>query len=174
MMEIPMAESQGQHEPKPPRDAREGHELDVLARDLRGAFAPPRWDPVRLEAMDRAVLAAAIEQSSAARRRRMAIRIGGWGALAAAAGLALAALVTSPGGRAPLGTGRTPIAAAGKDLNGDGIIDILDALMLARTLEDPARNVPAMWDFTGDGLVDRRDVDAIAAAAVRLDDGGRG
>jgi hypothetical protein len=46
-------------------------------------------------------------------------------------------------------------------------VDILDAFRLARHIESraPARTD---WDVNGDGRIDREDVDAIAAAAVRL------
>ena len=54
-----------------------------------------------------------------------------------------------------------------RDLNQDGRVDILDAMLLAKRLEQggtPARTP----DLTGDGIVDRADVDAIALAAVAL------
>jgi hypothetical protein len=160
---------------------REAHELDVLTRGLREAFTPPQWDPVQLDAMDRAVLAVTAERAAAIRRRRIAFRVGGWGALAAAAGLALAAVVWGPG-RGPSGVlrqqgaGPAAVAAMAKDINGDGVVDILDALALHRLLEQGGVH-GGRWDFTGDGNIDQRDVDLVAAAAVSLsssDDGGRG
>lgn len=49
-------------------------------------------------------------------------------------------------------------------------ITILDAFSLARQLK--ANNLPGReWDYNADGVVDRRDVDALARAAVRLEDG---
>jgi hypothetical protein len=49
-------------------------------------------------------------------------------------------------------------------------VDILDAFTVARAIR--ANIVPRPeWDLTGDGKVDRGDVEAIARAAVRL---GRG
>lgn len=54
-----------------------------------------------------------------------------------------------------------------RDLNNDGRIDILDAMLLARRLEQGGTPAPAP-DLTGDGVVDRADVDAIALAAVAL------
>jgi hypothetical protein len=148
--------------------SREEHELEVLAQGLREAFVPPRWDPVQIEAMDRAVLAVTVERAAAVRRRRLALRVGGWGALAAAAGLALAVLVWSPGRRgASSGPGSVPIAAGAMDINADGVVDILDALALSRMLREGAA-AAAPWDITGDGVVDGRDVDALAAAAVLL------
>ena len=61
-------------------------------------------------------------------------------------------------------------AAKETDIDGNGRVDILDAFTLARHIEarQPAE---AMWDFNGDGLIDRRDVDTVALAAVRLNKG---
>ncbi|MCX5671269.1 MAG: dockerin type I domain-containing protein, partial [Planctomycetota bacterium] len=60
--------------------------------------------------------------------------------------------------------------AASEDLNHDGRVDILDAFLLARRLQ-AAGQPKSEWDFTRDGVVDRRDVDAVAMSAVRLDRG---
>jgi hypothetical protein len=49
-------------------------------------------------------------------------------------------------------------------------VDILNAFALARRLE--AGVVPADYDLNADGVVDRRDVDVLAARAVRLAGGG--
>ncbi len=58
------------------------------------------------------------------------------------------------------------------DLDQDGRVDILDAFVLARNLkQDGTRNLQC--DVNGDGVVDERDVAAIAARAVKLDQGGR-
>lgn len=54
-----------------------------------------------------------------------------------------------------------------RDLNNDGRVDILDAMFLAQRLEQGGTPVRAA-DLTGDGIVDRADVDAIALAAVAL------
>jgi hypothetical protein len=60
------------------------------------------------------------------------------------------------------------LAAAPEDINGDGRIDILDALALARMVDSP-RSPSLEHDVNGDGRVDRADVQAVAGAAVRLD-----
>ncbi len=54
-----------------------------------------------------------------------------------------------------------------EDINHDGRIDILDAFALARQLK-AAGPTPLILDVNGDGVVDERDVTAIAARAVRL------
>lgn len=51
-------------------------------------------------------------------------------------------------------------------------LDILDAFTLARQLKTGPVREPR-WDVNHDGIVDERDVRAIAVEAVRLDKGGR-
>ena len=67
--------------------------------------------------------------------------------------------------------GRQP-ALARADLNRDRQVDILDAFALAKLLQSGARPDPRL-DFNGDGVVDERDVKAIAAQAVSLEKAGR-
>jgi len=57
-----------------------------------------------------------------------------------------------------------------KDIDRNGRVDILDAFKLAKNIES-AGNTQIKWDFNGDGLIDRSDVDVVAFAAVRLDKG---
>lgn len=54
-----------------------------------------------------------------------------------------------------------------EDFDRNGRVDILDAFGLARRLEGAAAPGPE-WDLNGDGVVDRRDVDVMAMAAVRI------
>ena len=56
------------------------------------------------------------------------------------------------------------------DIDRNGRVDILDAFKLARHIESAGRT-ETEWDFNGDGLIDRSDVDVVANAAVRLDKG---
>ena len=55
-----------------------------------------------------------------------------------------------------------------EDVDGNGRVDILDAFTLAQRIEGSARR--SAWDFNSDGAVDRRDVDLVAMAAVRLEE----
>jgi hypothetical protein len=57
------------------------------------------------------------------------------------------------------------------DMNGDGIIDILDALALAKKVEAGA-TFRADIDLNGDGKVDHQDVAVLADKAVSLEKGG--
>lgn len=109
--------------------------------------------------------AAVLGMAAAHRRRRSAVlyRIGG--AVAAAAGLAIAVSVAWWG---PAG-GRN---SADELVLGDGEpVTILHAFRLARLIEGRGSGLSLTWDVTADGVVDRRDVEALAARAVRLNVG---
>jgi hypothetical protein len=56
-----------------------------------------------------------------------------------------------------------------QDLNGDGRVDVLDALILAKKVQ--ASSTDVKLDFNHDGVIDRKDADAIAMAAVSLGKG---
>lgn len=61
----------------------------------------------------------------------------------------------------------SPTQFAREDLNRDGKVDILDSFALARELKNGG-SLPAFLDVNGDGVVDGRDVNAIASHAVAL------
>jgi hypothetical protein len=61
---------------------------------------------------------------------------------------------------------------AREDLNRDGRVDILDAFALSRQLRDGKASSTGL-DLNGDGVVDERDAEVIAARAVRLEKGDR-
>jgi hypothetical protein len=148
---------------------------DPLADTLRRSY---RWPDRAPSALDDAVLAIAQERAGQIRTRRARARfLGRAAAVAAAAGLALAAVIIPRWGHQ---RGTSPVALSAPasgiagDVNRDGAVDILDALVLARHLDADAAGRPAIpnADLNTDGAVDLRDVDAIAQAAVRLE--GRG
>lgn len=62
------------------------------------------------------------------------------------------------------------VALPQADIDRNGTVDILDAFTLARQIESK-QPVDQVWDFNGDGLIDRRDVDTVALTAVRLNKG---
>ena len=57
-----------------------------------------------------------------------------------------------------------------EDFNRDGRVDIRDALAMARRLRTGGLP-PGEWDLSGDGIVDRADVDRIARAVVAVEGG---
>ena len=57
------------------------------------------------------------------------------------------------------------------DVNGDGRLDILDALALAQAVERGRPAVPA-WDVNADGRVDAADADRVAQRVVTIGQGG--
>jgi hypothetical protein len=66
---------------------------------------------------------------------------------------------------------RARAAALAGDVDRNGRVDIVDAMLLARAVESNQPPRRASEDVNHDGVVDRRDVDAIAMAAVKLPDG---
>jgi len=67
--------------------------------------------------------------------------------------------------------------SADNDIDRNGRVDILDAFTLARQIEKAGHNEENLslrkqeWDINGDGLINNKDVDTVAYAAVRLDKG---
>jgi hypothetical protein len=85
-----------------------------------------------------------------------------WGALAAL--LLLAILLARPWTVPKSNSGQL----SREDLNRDGRVDILDAFALARQIEHGSHPDQRL-DLNGDGVIDRRDVEILAARAVSLD-----
>jgi hypothetical protein len=67
--------------------------------------------------------------------------------------------------------------ALNTDIDRNGRVDILDAFILAKQIEstDQTEKDSSLrkqgWDINGDGLINNKDVDEVAYAAVRLDKG---
>jgi hypothetical protein len=129
--------------------------LERLARALRNAeeghsiFVPPT--------LDEAILKQAQQHLRGTKRRR-GFRFFPWLALPAAMALIVILIFLIPHTKT-----RTFVR---EDINGDGQVDILDALTLAKALDNGAST--PKFDQNDDGKVDETDVRAIAAAAVRL------
>ena len=143
--------------------------------------APPRLvaalrrlpnDPIFIPpTADEAILRAArkhLEKPTAPRVRWL--RLMPWVATAAAAILLLAAIPQFF--RKPAHEPARVAAFVRGDLNQDGRLDILDAFALARQLKQGGP-INLQLDVNGDGVVDERDVTALAARAVKLEQGGR-
>lgn len=143
------------HEPRIP---------EALERELRSAFAAPGRVPSET---DRAVLEMALKVGTAqeARRRTIGIRrtrLAGLGALAAVVAGAITAWVVWPSRPAPQSIALK--SGPAEDLNADGRVDMLDALILA---ERRGKGL----DFNQDGREDAADAHALAADVVRLERG---
>ena len=135
--------------------------------DLGSLFAPDRPVPPDI---DRAVAQAARRHFARPQRRLWWPR---WAVPAtAAAAIAIACLWwAQPEKKASVTESPYALqAAVATDIDGNGRVDILDAFVLAKYIET-RKPMDATWDFNGDGLIDRRDVDTVAFAAVRLDKG---
>ncbi len=126
--------------------------------------------------VDEAVLACARRQMLSRRPRRV-LR---WAVPPAAAAAVIMWVVFNPFATPdrtidPLASseqrhGLADAIAVSRDIDGNGRVDILDALALARSIKD-GRVGDRLWDFNGDGAIDRQDVDAVARSAVRLNKG---
>jgi hypothetical protein len=138
-----------------------------LVDAMRRAHATP---PVPPE-IDAAIRASAHARLTRPRTRRL------WpawvGISAAAAAILLVVLLRVPlGGDLVQTTPAAQPCGVGTELSDKPAnnVTILDAFALARRL-DAGRSVSLDWDSNADGVVDRRDVDALAHAAVRLERG---
>jgi hypothetical protein len=117
--------------------------------------------------VDRLILSSARAHLAGRGRLRLLLRAGG--AAAAAAAIVLAVLVPATLRHRHAAQIAQAPAVVG-DVNGDGVVDVRDALLLARKVESRQPTTLAE-DLNGDHVVDRRDVDAVAQLAVRLDRG---
>ncbi|MEX0654409.1 MAG: dockerin type I repeat-containing protein [Phycisphaeraceae bacterium] len=151
------------HEADPARD--ETLQRDLNARYGRQPLVPP--------AVDETVLAearshfAAVHQARARQRWRLA----GAG-IAAAALLAVSVWLIGPlafDAAAPVGQAQRSGDVPGEpgDMNGDGVVDVLDMLVLARELE-AGMAPPSHADVTGDGDVTFDDLHALGQQIVAL------
>lgn len=90
------------------------------------------------------------------------------------AGLADAAGKAAYGGEREVRAGAPMLAAEAtprwaEDFNGDGVVDMRDALMMARVVERGKWSMGMQWDLNGDGVVNEKDVHVVALAAVDLE-----
>jgi hypothetical protein len=154
------------HQPEPADDPS----LPPLLRDRLNALHPA--GPVVPPAVDATILAAA--RRGFWRRRRFGLAVRWVGATAAAAAAVVVVAVTlhrgGAGDATRVAVSQAPAIAG--DVDGNGRVDMLDAFVLARKVDAKATAAKGE-DVNGDGVVDRRDVDAVAAMAVRLPGGGR-
>jgi hypothetical protein len=119
-----------------------------LPQDLKAALRGMYTPPTPLRADDARILAASrMAGTRLPSRWKWAVGMG----IAAAVAVTASVMLVERGGRS--GYARTG--------------DIRDAFYVARELKSH-RALEAAWDSNGDGIVDEKDVHALAAAAVRL------
>jgi len=146
-----------------------------LRDDLKRLYTPARPMPAE---MDETIRFAAHQRLGDSRRTRRWAWVGG--AVAACFAIFAVQHVIQPS-RAPQVVQisselsrpqrpSSPGAPLREDVDGSGRVDILDAFVLARRIDGGA-GVSESFDLTGDGQVNRFDVDAVAMAAVRLKGG---
>lgn len=152
-----------------------------FSEDLGKAFGPAGEVPADV---DRAVAEAARRHFARRPRRLWWLR---WTVPATAAAAILVTVCLWWAGRGPTDHSVQGIAspalrdafyasetmrmeAVRADIDANGRVNILDAFALARHIES-AGPVSQTWDINGDGLIDRKDVDTVAFAAVRLSKG---
>jgi hypothetical protein len=135
-----------------------------LSADLKHLFKADMKIPPEV---DRAIMDRAYQQLIHRQKKRRIFRWSACAAVAAAVIFVLTLHIT----RGPRPSAiRSNITASKNDIDHSGRVDILDAFQLARHIKSTEH--PNMkWDINGDGFVDRRDVDSVAFAAVRLDKG---
>jgi hypothetical protein len=126
-----------------------------LSDALRDGYAHRAAIPASL---DHAIAAAARERFDRRRRLRLMARWGG----GLATGLAAVIVIVISLNRSPASK-----SIVRGDVNGDSQFNMVDALALAKHIAAKDK-LERAWDVNGDGVIDQRDVDAIAAAAVSL------
>jgi hypothetical protein len=105
--------------------------------------------------IDRAILQTIQHRTASIRRMRLVLRWGG--GVAAAAAMVLIALHLWP--------------SRGPAYHPGATVTILDAFSLARQIKSGTK-IDKTWDANGDGVIDQKDVDALAVRAVSLSTGG--
>jgi hypothetical protein len=140
----------------------EPHIPSKLADALRHAHEPA---PMSFDALDDAVMAATRGELER-RSRPIVFRPAPWLAAAALIAFGVTAwMIWQPQQTAPTPGARLTIAR--EDIDASGRVDILDAFVIARTIERGRTPDPA-WDLNADGTVDHADVDLVAGASVSL------
>lgn len=148
----------------------------TLQRDLRATFRSkdPFTIPVEIdEHVSRAARGHIAANAGNIRKRwrlRPSISVRVAASSSAAAALVMAVLLLQPT-RPPTLTPSSALATAlPGDIDGNGRIDIVDALVLSNRITK-ARTLDPDWDLNADGAVDHQDALSIRARIVKLDGG---
>ncbi len=152
-------------------DHVEPHISPQFRKDLRALFEPPGAVPQQVDKAITDLAKACLRERKHGTPRRLIVPLR-WAAAAAAViglGTILYTTVTHNNPQSAIHNPQS-VAEGRADIDGNGRVDILDAFRLARSIESRGQ-AEMKWDLNGDGLVDRKDVDLVAFAAVRLDKG---
>jgi hypothetical protein len=151
-----------------PGVAKHLEECEVCSAELalQHALAAELGAPIAIEvprSQDDALRVAARQRAQVIRSRRRWPLIAGAGLVAAAAAIVLLMLARGPGATT------NPVATAQLrgDINLDGQLDVIDALVLARQLDGGGADVTRA-DLNRDGTVDHADVEWISSAIVSV------
>ncbi len=135
-----------------------------LADDLRALHEPKEGIEPIVDSM--VLVSVAQQREREAVRQRSRERIQRFAMIAA--GIAIffmaARFMTRP---RPVTPGAPAQTVASRDFDGNGRVDIVDALRLAQSIESTTPPTKR-WDLNGDGSVNRADANTIAIEAVRL------
>ena len=143
-------------------DLKETEMPPALVRDLGELYGGHVFVPGEV---DQRLLGEARAQLSRIKQRPSRL----WWALPGAAAAAVIALTVLWQPRPAMQIAPPIPSAMAADIDRSGRVDILDAFMLARQLEQSTTgSLDVAWDINGDGKVDHRDVDAVAQHAVQL------
>ena len=141
-------------------------QLDAVADRLGDMPAP---DPGLFTDVDRAVLQAIADKPRG--RPPMLVVLRRYLVPAAAAALVLVGTFWFLDPLADSGHLASASSRSEPDVNGDGRLDILDALALARAVER-GQVAASGWDLNGDGQVDAADANTVAQRVVAISHGG--
>lgn len=154
----------------------EPHVSPQFRKDLRALFEPPGAVPQQVDKTIADMAKTRLRESKHGTPRRLIVPVR-WAAVAAAAVIVLGTILyTTVTHNKPQSAIHNPksvgpgLAEGRADIDGNGRVDILDAFRLARDVESRGQ-AEMKWDLNGDGVVDHKDVDLVAFAAVRLDKG---
>ena len=139
---------------------------DKLSEDLNTIFKSDQLVPHEI---DRTIIDGARRYLG---HRQEKVRVLRWfSSAAAAAAVILSVFLLDTPKQTAIAPSRPAFIAVKNDIDQNGSVDILDAFRLARYI-DSAEIPDIKWDINGDGLVNHKDVDSVAFAAVRLDRAG--
>jgi hypothetical protein len=154
-------------DPRSQSDDPAGQAPDALIEELQRLDEPGLEVP---PAVDQAILTRAADHFAGRRhRQRFIFRLAATAAAAAVLVIfMLGDTLIQP--RGPRASNEAQVMVLREDVDRSGQVDILDAFLLARRL-DSSQSLDLQWDMNNDGVVDQRDVDALAMAAVQLPTG---